>query len=83
MSKLTHTQIGHLADHIATVMAACKFDTTSTSVSAIEDLPEMEPWEAHLSDLVRADPILPVYAELGAKHSDVLEFLIDYYTPEV
>lgn len=85
MSKLTHTQIAHLADHVATVMTAFSIaDLISPlpAVSAINDLPEMEAWETRLIDLVENDPILPGYEELGQYHSEILEFLINYFTPE-
>lgn len=80
MSKLTHTQIGQLASCVALAMAVATRNTTSPSVSAIEDLPEMEPWEVTLSSLVEEDPLLPSYAELGQYHSEILEFLINYFT---
>ena len=81
MSKLNHTQIGSLANHISCVMTSARLDTTSPSVSTINDLPEMEQWESWLVDLVENDPILPGYEELTQSHSEILEFLINYFTP--
>jgi hypothetical protein len=82
MSKLTHTQIGNLASCVALALAATDWNTLSAPVTAIEDLPEMEPWEIQLKSLVDEDPLLPSYEELGEKEYKILEFLIDYFTPE-
>jgi len=81
MSRLNHTQIGLLANYIETVMASYS-NTFSPSVSAINDLDEMEPWEAKLKELIDSNPLLPSYDDIQKDHEIILEGLIEYFTPE-
>lgn len=75
---LNPLQIGLLSKHIKTSIENNPIDDNITKgVSQ-----GFEPWEQELSDLIIKDKCLPSYDYMQNNESELLEFLIEYFTPE-
>lgn len=75
---LSPLQIGLLSKHIQNAIK--KHPILVGNIYEKHTSQKMEPWEEELSNLIICDNCLPSYDYMVNKESEILEFLVEYFT---